>query len=159
MAPNRALALALSVFSLALSGCTKLRSEIQKKLALTNLLDSWIDKPIHDFLNQTGWVPTSEYTWKHSGRKKLEFNALNGNHDNGAGGTVKYKQVNNGFVVPEGSYQLHPMNAQVDIPGHGGASQTGCKLQIIINTDGRIRSWSLQGGEFFTETLDSLKLE
>lgn len=155
MAPNRALALALSIFTLAISGCKKIKVEMQKKSELTNLLDSWIDKPIQEFLNQTKLAPTSEFTWKDSGRKQLEFNTLSGILENSPGGTINYVNHVNGFPAPE----LNPRNGKITIPGHGSGSQTGCKLRIIINNDGKIRSWNMQGGECFIETFNCLKIE
>lgn len=155
MKPNRALALALSIFSLALFGCSKIRTEIRKKSALTNMLDNCIDKPVQDFLNQTGWIPTAEYTWKNSGKKQLEFNTIKHTMENNPGGMITYTKFANGFPVA----YLNPRESYMTIPGHGTGTQIGCKLKLIINTNGKIQSWHLKGGDCSIDTLNVLKME
>lgn len=152
-------------------GCTRIRIESEKRAALVSFMDSWKGKPVREFLQVTGWLPTGELDRKHGLGRTLIFDALGAQSGGGGGGALTYHQVTtwtNGIPATTASTGANqplgmvPPNSVVSterlpIPRHGAPSRLGCQLTLGVNADGNIHSWVLEGSECFEDTLNRLK--
>lgn len=169
---NIGLGLSTVLFSvlLAAPGCTRIRVESEKRASMITFLDAWKGKPVTEFLQTTGWVPTGEFAGKQGSGRTLVFDALGAQSGGGAGGAMTYHQVTtwtNGVPSTSSTAANQPLGMvpphstvsteRLAIPGHGAPSRLGCQLTFRVSADGSIHSWDLEGSECFEETLNRLK--